>query len=219
MYWAVGMNSSLKWNSYTLQLTERMDRLPRANLISDHPLLGWCKKDPSCQVPVIAQGWNPWLGTFTSRAGNGRTHSRVENRDRRLVLCQNLREKDAQINKDLWKIKEKSCYCSVPASSSRTALSLRKRQMVGQLVSKACAAASVPSTQLCMWELQVIRVDLGYIPTYYSATDESLYLNCSWLWNETRWYWCRHAGQMHRAALDTSRHFKCIYLTHKVIIK
>ena len=70
-----------------------------------------------------------------------------------------------------------------------------------------------------MWELQVIRVDLGCNPTYYSATDISLYLNCSWLWNRTRCYWCRHASQMHRAALDMSRHFKCFYLTHKVIIK
>lgn len=89
----VGLQSSLKWNSYTLKLTERMDRLPRANLISDHPLLGWCKKDPSGQAPVIAQGWNPWLRTFTSRAGNGRTHSHAENRHRKLALCQNLREK------------------------------------------------------------------------------------------------------------------------------
>lgn len=37
MCWAVGMHSSLKCNSYALQLTERVARLPKANLISDLP--------------------------------------------------------------------------------------------------------------------------------------------------------------------------------------
>lgn len=72
MCWAVGMHSSLKCKSYGVQFTERVARLPRANLISDSPLPGWCKKDPSCQAPVIPQGLVPWLGTFTYREGDAR---------------------------------------------------------------------------------------------------------------------------------------------------
>lgn len=64
MCWAADMHLSLKCNSYMLQLTGRVVRLPRANLISDPLLLGWCMKDSSHQAPLIPQGWIPWLGTF-----------------------------------------------------------------------------------------------------------------------------------------------------------
>lgn len=140
--------------------------------------------------------------------------ARAENRDGRLVLCKNLREKIVWMNKDLWEIKEKFCCCSVPAGSSHTTLSPRKRQMLGQLESKPCAAASAtaPFYTALQWEPQVIWVDLGSNPMYYSATDISLCLHCSCLWSQICCCWCRHASQMHWAPLHIPRHSKCIYL-------